>query len=812
MRDTAAAVTEIIGEECIHKHDDRLGLFTNDSNYHDASLNFAKRIGEIEPYDAKVAEYESSRSRTSPAFLACYGRIREKAHFNEISARTSRSRWADERRRTPIGPAALRASGATVQTEAILTTLDPSAESADLNQQNETDIESPHSGNSLIEPKEHLVATGTTIASHTACCSSCAGGPAAKRAQKRAEEIKRESLRQVANRHETHDANPKEGTLAELVANKRMIRTRDYYEDEVLQKKYKQFMRRRHAVTTSAAIESGVERTKESPNPPAAPSTSKEDRRRTRLLRKAMKKRERETHQRDWSSKKKDGWWRDAEIFFREQADAFVDCRNSLCSLIVRKNKPHEAFARQETTEEEEKEDTSNATDKTTNALAAAATTTMTANVGKKTTDRTMRCWSAFRGSFAKSRVAVVDQEEELKHRLETMSWDERQNALREIRKRKTLKARFLRASRGFGNKIKQLRDAPRKIRSRCRSIQAPKKIFRAALDLAESSQYAAESIVLLYVELYFLVTKWSRYFAIKWFQEARYNYDDLVSAVLEGGGLSSEISLMFQDKWAGLNVNTTQTVDGKSMLFLGMQKALELDRRLKVQLLKDSKNGPAPEDALDALKRRRSTLVHKDKLTRLLGREGGPVYEDDSVEDLYTRAEAQTSVIECLFKNGADVNTQQDPRKHPGSGWGLLHHAAANDNIDRLRWLTDRGAIVDLSTEAGETALMIAAKSRATRALYHLLEYRAVVSRSDTKGWTALHYAAASGAEHCAALLLRAGANKNVRTIGDIKCPSDLAKDNNHTSTYWLISLYVEPEIPAVELFEVIAKGRTSK
>lgn len=386
----------------------------------------------------------------------------------------------------------------------------------------------------------------------------------------------------------------------------------------------------------------------------------------------------------------------------------------------------------------------------------------------------------------------------------DTIPFEERQRLRREALRNKTPSARLAKACRSIRSTISRCSDIRRhikRIRDSYVHSRMRARALRTVVDVIEQGKYVAESIVLLYVETSFAMAKWSQFLAIRWFQEPKYHYDDLVAAVLEGE--AQEISLMFLDKWAGLHVNNTRTLDGKTMLFLGMQKGLELDHKLKLRLLRDARaGGPNPKDALDALKKRKKKLSHEDRITRLLKREG-PIYEDGNIDDLYMRAEAQTRVLDSLFRNGADINTQQDPRRHTGTGWGLLHHAATYDNVDRLRWLTDHGAIIDLSSESGEVPLMIAAKNHAANALQHLLEYKAAVTRSDINGWTALHYAAVAGADDCAALLLRAGASKSARTIGDLKSPSDLAKENGCTSTYWLIVQYQDPDIPVGEIFE---------
>ena len=100
------------------------------------------------------------------------------------------------------------------------------------------------------------------------------------------------------------------------------------------------------------------------------------------------------------------------------------------------------------------------------------------------------------------------------------------------------------------------------------------------------------------------------------------------------------------------------------------------------------------------------------------------------SALDLFKKAEKLAKTCEFLVKRGSSINTQQDPRKHDGSGWGLLHHAAAHSNVKQMKWILSKGALVDLATEEGETPLMMAALSGATRGCQFLIEYGAVVTR----------------------------------------------------------------------------------
>lgn len=336
------------------------------------------------------------------------------------------------------------------------------------------------------------------------------------------------------------------------------------------------------------------------------------------------------------------------------------------------------------------------------------------------------------------------------------------------------------------------------------------------------------------------------------WHHEAVFDYDDLIAAVLEGR--VDDLRFIYLDKFAALDTEET-TLDGKSMLFLAMERALGIEFQLREEMEKLAREervsanlffAPAKQQrveledveieerkkqkasmkadadreraAIRASRREkvkvRSTVLppqkkkKKTKAERL--KEAG--MKPPTPLDLMKAAERQSKV--CLFftGRGANVNTQQDPRRHEGTGWSILHHAAVHGNVPRITWILNKGALVDLATEEGETPLMMAAKAGATRGVQYLLEYNASVNKTCFKGWTPLHYAGSVGALDCAALILRAGASKNARTVGTVLTPSDLAKNAGHSDTFSLIKLYKEPETPVREVFEAMRDADADK
>ena len=99
--------------------------------------------------------------------------------------------------------------------------------------------------------------------------------------------------------------------------------------------------------------------------------------------------------------------------------------------------------------------------------------------------------------------------------------------------------------------------------------------------------------------------------------------------------------------------------------------------------------------------------------------------------------------------------------------GWGLLHHAVNNGNIDRIEWLMDKKYdeappliatkamreahakeqkerwANDAADQTGLTPLMIASRNNNLEIILLLLEAGAQLGKVDTaKRWSALHWA----------------------------------------------------------------------
>jgi ankyrin repeat protein len=118
---------------------------------------------------------------------------------------------------------------------------------------------------------------------------------------------------------------------------------------------------------------------------------------------------------------------------------------------------------------------------------------------------------------------------------------------------------------------------------------------------------------------------------------------------------------------------------------------------------------------------------------------------------------------ISLLLQSGARVNLQNL------TGWSAVFFAAENPNPAVLAALLDAGADIDHQDEAGKSALVYLAEWGRVEAIRNLLEFQPNLNTLDTRGRSALTYAALGGHVGIMELLLRAGADANARSPGQL-------------------------------------------
>ena len=150
-----------------------------------------------------------------------------------------------------------------------------------------------------------------------------------------------------------------------------------------------------------------------------------------------------------------------------------------------------------------------------------------------------------------------------------------------------------------------------------------------------------------------------------------------------------------------------------------------------------------------------------------------------------FIRAVAQSRLkeVESILRHGFNVNFQS-PRTN---GFTALHCASQNGDIKLVAILLGHGAVVDLSTDMGVTALMLAADLGHTAVVKLLLNAHAEIDRQEpTYGASALMMAASQG--HTATVIALREAHASEAIVGQClwhgKTAVTLAMEGEHVET----------------------------
>jgi len=154
--------------------------------------------------------------------------------------------------------------------------------------------------------------------------------------------------------------------------------------------------------------------------------------------------------------------------------------------------------------------------------------------------------------------------------------------------------------------------------------------------------------------------------------------------------------------------------------------------------------------------------------------REEGTGNKNSRQTPLFRAAEkGNVAMARYLVERGADKEASDS------NGWTPLLAATAGGHIDVVRMLTEHGANKE---GVGHLSPLSLASARGYVALAeYLLEQGCDVDKAnDTRGWTALHWAALNNRLEIVQLLMRFGANLDVRTRGG-QTAADLATQYGH-------------------------------
>jgi hypothetical protein len=102
---------------------------------------------------------------------------------------------------------------------------------------------------------------------------------------------------------------------------------------------------------------------------------------------------------------------------------------------------------------------------------------------------------------------------------------------------------------------------------------------------------------------------------------------------------------------------------------------------------------------------------------------------------------------------------------RSPLGGYSLLHVVAQTPHVPVLDWLQTFPLDIDDPTVGGHTPLMWACYCQEEAMVRRLLDHGAHVQATDSKGWTALHYACVQQWVDGAAWLLDQGADPDAQT-----------------------------------------------
>ena len=145
--------------------------------------------------------------------------------------------------------------------------------------------------------------------------------------------------------------------------------------------------------------------------------------------------------------------------------------------------------------------------------------------------------------------------------------------------------------------------------------------------------------------------------------------------------------------------------------------------------------------------------------------------------------------IVELLLDHGADINIRDKDGK---TALMLMYSHSLNEDNDITRLLLERGADTNIRDKNGKTALMYVLRSPTLEDdLPLLLEHGADINNQDKMGKTTLMYATEMGDVIAVILLLKYGANKDIRN-GLRQTARDIAIARNRPDMVAVIDNYL--------------------
>lgn len=141
--------------------------------------------------------------------------------------------------------------------------------------------------------------------------------------------------------------------------------------------------------------------------------------------------------------------------------------------------------------------------------------------------------------------------------------------------------------------------------------------------------------------------------------------------------------------------------------------------------------------------------------------------------------------------------------QERSAAGWGLIHHAVAQNRAEYVEWLIEQGVSVEMpSTKNFQTPLMLAVQHKRYQIMVQLIQHRCDVDAQDLRGNTALHHAAMADNMKAAYLLLVAGASKLIRNVRK-KTPLDEAMSRRFIQITDMMTLFSFRDLSTPELLD---------
>jgi ankyrin repeat protein len=134
------------------------------------------------------------------------------------------------------------------------------------------------------------------------------------------------------------------------------------------------------------------------------------------------------------------------------------------------------------------------------------------------------------------------------------------------------------------------------------------------------------------------------------------------------------------------------------------------------------------------------------------------------------------------------------------------LHYAASGGHIDCVKLLLQNNPDLEARDNAGHTPLILGAFTNRHAVCIEILDKGALIDSADICGKTALMHASESGSDECVDLLLRRGANRELKDMNSLTA-SDLAQQSAH---YGIVKKL--KEAPAVALWSITDKESESE